>query len=70
MSGTFLRISHLRAHCKKGARAQGAGVYALSSGAAQDFDETAPDQPLVLGYPSLNEKQFDLAVKFRSDIVQ
>jgi len=51
------------------ARENGVGVYALSSGAAFDFDNTAPDRTLVLGYSSLDEDQIAHAVKIIADIV-
>lgn len=44
------------------ARQQGIGVYALSSGAAYDFDPGARDDMLVFGYSSLNETQIETAV--------
>ncbi|MCJ2047723.1 PLP-dependent aminotransferase family protein [Methylobacterium sp. J-078] len=44
------------------AREQGLGVYALSSGAAYDFDPGARDDILVFGYSSLNETQIETAV--------
>lgn len=44
------------------AREQGIGVYALSSGAAYDFDPGARDDMLVFGYSSLNETQIETAV--------
>ncbi len=44
------------------ARQLGVGVYALTSGAAFDFDAAAPDNVLVLGYSSLDEQQIDAAV--------
>ncbi|MFK7763000.1 MAG: PLP-dependent aminotransferase family protein [Roseobacter sp.] len=52
------------------ARSEGVGVYALSSGAAYDFDESAPDRTLVLGYSSLDEKQITHAVEILSTITQ
>ncbi|KQO62519.1 hypothetical protein ASF22_21990 [Methylobacterium sp. Leaf87] len=44
------------------AREQGIGVYALSSGAAYDFDPGARDDMLVFGYSSLNETQIETAI--------
>ncbi|CAO4166673.1 hypothetical protein CLBKND_00829 [Methylorubrum aminovorans] len=44
------------------ARDQGIGVYALSSGAAYDFDSNAQDDMLVFGYSSLTETQIGTAV--------
>jgi GntR family transcriptional regulator/MocR family aminotransferase len=44
------------------ARARGIGVYALSSGAAYDFDPGARDDMLVFGYSSLTEEQIERAV--------
>lgn len=44
------------------AREQGIGVYALSSGAAYDFDTKARDDMLVFGYSSLTEAQIEDAV--------
>lgn len=44
------------------ARARGVGIYALSSGAAYDFDPDARDDILVFGYSSLTEAQIDTAV--------
>ncbi len=44
------------------ARERGIGVYALSSGAAFDFDPNARDDMLVLGYSSLSETQIECAV--------
>ncbi|WP_336488377.1 PLP-dependent aminotransferase family protein [Methylobacterium nigriterrae] len=38
------------------------GVYALSSGAAYDFDADAPDDVLVFGYSSLAEPMIEAAV--------
>ena len=54
---------------QKRAREKGVGVYALSSGAAFDFDKTAPDRTLVLGYSSLDEEQIVHAVKVIADIL-
>lgn len=45
------------------ARAQGIGIYALSSGAAFDFDAEANDDMLVFGYSSLTEAQIEDAVR-------
>lgn len=45
------------------ARERGIGVYALSSGAAYDFDPAARDDTLVLGYSSLTEAQIESAVR-------
>lgn len=45
------------------ARERGIGVYALSSGAAYDFDPAARDDMLVLGYSSLTEAQIESAVR-------
>lgn len=50
------------------ARARGVGVYALSSGAAYDFDKNAPDRTLVLGYSSLDEDQIVRAVEIIADV--
>ena len=44
------------------ARERGIGVYALSSGAAYNFDSATRDDMLVFGYSSLNEKQIEVAV--------
>nr|WP_042671640.1 PLP-dependent aminotransferase family protein [Methylobacterium sp. B34] len=44
------------------ARERGVGVYALSSGAAFDFDADAPDDVLVFGYSSLAEPMIEAAV--------
>lgn len=44
------------------ARDQGIGVYALSSGAAYNFNSNAQDDMLVFGYSSLNETQIGTAV--------
>ncbi|MCE4226945.1 PLP-dependent aminotransferase family protein [Methylobacterium sp. C25] len=44
------------------ARHQGVGVYALSSGAAYNYDPQAPDDMLVFGFSSLAEPQIELAV--------
>ena len=44
------------------ARERGIGVYALSSGAAYDFEADARDDMLVFGYSSLNEAQIENAV--------
>ena len=44
------------------ARERGIGVYALSSGAAYDFDPGARDDMLVFGYSSLTEAQIEDAV--------
>ncbi|MET0314362.1 MAG: PLP-dependent aminotransferase family protein [Hansschlegelia sp.] len=44
------------------ARDAGVGVYALSSGAAFDFDGEGPDDTLMLGYSSLDERQLAAAV--------
>ncbi|MGH1574930.1 PLP-dependent aminotransferase family protein [Methylobacterium sp. P31] len=45
------------------ARERGIGVYALSSGAAYDFDPGAQDDMLVFGYSSLTEAQIANAVR-------
>ena len=45
-----------------GARRHGIGVYALSSGAAFDFEDNARDDMLVFGYSSLTEVQIEAAV--------
>ena len=45
------------------ARERGIGVYALSSGAAYDFDPGAPDDTLVFGYSSVSEEQIERAVR-------
>lgn len=45
------------------ARERGIGVYALSSGAAYDFDPGARDNMLVFGYSSLAETQIESAVR-------
>ncbi len=45
------------------ARERGIGVYALSSGAAYDFDPGAEDNMLVFGYSSLTETQIGDAVE-------
>ncbi|TXM59588.1 PLP-dependent aminotransferase family protein [Methylobacterium sp. WL120] len=45
------------------ARERGIGVYALSSGAAYDFDPAARDDMLVFGYSSLTEPQIESAVR-------
>lgn len=45
------------------ARGRGIGVYALSSGAAYDFDPEAQDDMLVFGYSSLAEAQIENAVR-------
>ncbi|GEP06916.1 PLP-dependent aminotransferase family protein [Methylobacterium oxalidis] len=45
------------------AREQGIGIYALSSGAAFDFDAEANDDMLVFGYSSLTEAQIEDAVR-------
>ncbi|MDV2988045.1 UNVERIFIED_CONTAM: PLP-dependent aminotransferase family protein [Methylobacteriaceae bacterium AG10] len=55
------------------ARERGIGVYALSSGAAFDFDPSARDDMLVLGYSSLSETQIECAVselKSMSDVAR
>jgi GntR family transcriptional regulator/MocR family aminotransferase len=44
------------------AREIGIGVYALSSGAAFDFNGDVPDDALVLGYSSLDERQIGSAI--------
>ncbi len=44
------------------ARDIGVGVYALQSGAAFNFDDSAADDVLVFGYSSLNEQQIEKAV--------
>lgn len=44
------------------ARERGIGAYALSSGAAYDFDPGARDDMLVFGYSSLTEAQIEDAV--------
>lgn len=51
------------------ARERGVGVYALSSGAAYDFNPDAPDRTLVLGYSSLDEEQIVRAVDTLFDII-
>ena len=45
------------------AREKGIGVYALSSGAAFDFDADAKDDMLVFGYSSLAENKIELAIE-------
>jgi GntR family transcriptional regulator / MocR family aminotransferase len=45
------------------ARERGVGVYALSSGAAYDFDTGARDDMLVFGYSSLAEAQIGRAIR-------
>lgn len=45
------------------ARERGIGVYALSSGAAYDFDPGAGDDMLVFGYSSLAEAEIERAVR-------
>ncbi len=45
------------------ARAEGVGVYALSSGAAFDFDGETADDRLMFGYSSLTEQEIDQAVE-------
>jgi GntR family transcriptional regulator/MocR family aminotransferase len=45
------------------ARAAGLGLYSLSSGAAFDFNGSAADDSLMLGYSSLSEEEIDLAVE-------
>ncbi len=47
---------------QKLARAEGIGVYTLSSGAAICFDANASDDILLLGYPSVSEDDITLAV--------
>jgi GntR family transcriptional regulator/MocR family aminotransferase len=44
------------------ARAEGIGVYALSSGAAFDFTDATPDDRLMLGYSSLTENEIEQAI--------
>ncbi|SCY84635.1 GntR family transcriptional regulator / MocR family aminotransferase [Rhizobium sp. NFACC06-2] len=44
------------------ARAYGIGVYALSSGSAFDFDDSAPDNMLMFGYSSLTEAEIGRAI--------
>jgi GntR family transcriptional regulator/MocR family aminotransferase len=51
------------------ARALGIGVYALSSGGAFDFDDTAPDDMLMFGYSSLTEDEIGRAIKKLSDVL-
>jgi len=51
------------------ARERGIGVYALSSGAAYDFDPAARDDMLVFGYSSLTEAQIESAVRELKPIV-
>ena len=45
------------------AREQGVGIYALSSGAAYDFNAGTEDNMLVFGYSSLSEMQIKNAVR-------
>ena len=45
------------------ARERGIGVYALSSGAAYDFDAEARDDALVFGYSSLDVVQINEAAQ-------
>lgn len=51
------------------AREAGVGVYALSSGAAYNFDEDAPDNMLVLGYSSLDEECIRIAIGKLQDVL-
>jgi len=51
------------------ARALGIGVYALSSGGAFDFDDTAPDDMLMFGYSSLTEDEIGRAIKELRDML-
>lgn len=52
------------------ARSRGVGVYALSSGAAFNFDNDAADDVLVLGYSSLTEERIRAAVRVLASVVQ
>lgn len=51
------------------ARSCGVGVYALNSGAAYDFDGSARQDLLVLGYSSVSELKIDKAVSILHDII-
>ena len=51
------------------ARERGVGVYALSSGAAYDFNPGARDDMLVFGYSSLAEAQIESAVRTLKSIL-
>ncbi len=52
------------------ARALGIGVYALSSGGAYDFHDTAPDDMLMFGYSSLTEGEIDRAISLLSEMLR
>lgn len=45
------------------AREEGIGVYTLRSGAAMCFDDNAPDDILLLGYPSVSEDDTTSAIQ-------
>lgn len=51
------------------ARKAGVGVYALTSGAAYDFREEAPDDILVFGFSSLDENSIWEAVKILKSVL-
>ena len=44
-------------------------IYALSSGAAFNFNDEAPDDVLVLGYSSLSEEKISAAVRVLASVV-
>ncbi len=48
---------------------KGVGVYALDSGGAHDFDGTANNEVIVLGYSSLCEPQINQAIKRLHSVV-
>lgn len=52
------------------ARSRGVGVYALSSGAAFNFVDDAPDDVLVFGYSSLSEEGIQLAVRILASVIK
>ena len=51
------------------ARDKGVGVYALHSGGAHDFDRSARNDVVVLGYSSLKEQDIECAIARLRDII-